>query len=100
MIKRLVVLGRLDLTPVPPVVVRESGGGESRAKRARTPAGSLRAISREAAQTAEQSAILKALEHTDWNRVLAAKLLNISYRSLLYKMKGTGLERKRKGSRR
>jgi two-component system response regulator AtoC len=95
-IKRMVVLGRLDLMWIPPVVIRESGGGESRAKRARTPAGSLRAISREAAQTAEKSAILKALKQTDWNRLLAAKLLNISYRSLLYKIKEAGLDRKGK----
>src|SRR5262249_27087674 len=48
-IQRMVVLGRLDLTRVP--LAKESSD-ESRAKRVRRPAGSLRAISREAAQTA------------------------------------------------
>jgi DNA-binding NtrC family response regulator len=39
---------------------------------------------------------VKALEHTHWNRFRAAKLLNISYRSLLYKIKEAGLDGKRK----
>jgi two-component system response regulator AtoC len=96
MIKRMVVLRHPDLTPASPVAARpREKGDESPVKRARTAAGALRSISREAAQAAEQSAILKALEHTHWNRVLAAKLLNISYRSLLYKIKGAGLGGKR-----
>jgi len=33
----------------------------------------------------------KILEQTRWNRVRAAKLLNISYRALLYKIKKAGL---------
>ncbi len=39
--------------------------------------------------------ILKALEETHWNRRRAAKLLNISYRSILYKIKDAGLNGKR-----
>ena len=96
MIKRMVVLRQPDLTGILPVAAIAGGDDESRAKRTRTAAGSLRAISRGAAQAAEQSAILKALEQTHWNRLLAAKLLNISYRSLLYKIKGAGLDGKRK----
>ena len=53
---------------------------------------SLRAISREAAQIAEHVAIRKALEATRWNRLRAAKLLNVSYRSLLSKIKAAGLD--------
>jgi len=94
MIQSIVTLGRLDLTRVPPPGVRESGRDASRAKRVRNPAGSLRAISREAALAAEKRAILKALNQTHWNRLLAAKLLNISYRSLLYKIKEGGLDGK------
>jgi DNA-binding NtrC family response regulator len=53
----------------------------------------LKEIARKAAQRAERDEILKMLEQTRWNRVRAAKLLNISYRALLYKMKDAGLER-------
>ena len=36
---------------------------------------------------AEAEAILQALNRTNWNRKEAAKLLNVSYKSLLYRMK-------------
>jgi len=55
----------------------------------------LKSLSRKAAQAAERDAILKALDETAWNRVRAAKLLNISYRSLLYKIKDGGLNHPR-----
>jgi two-component system, NtrC family, response regulator AtoC len=96
MIKRMIVLRDPDLTRVPLVGEAASGGDQRPTKRATTATGSLRAISRKAAQAAERSAILKALEETHWNRLRAAKLLNISYRSLLYKIKEAGLDGKRK----
>jgi two-component system, NtrC family, response regulator AtoC len=98
MIKRMVVLNDLDLTRVPVVGVTASDNDQRPARRTVIAAGSLRAISRKAAQAAEQSAILKALEETQWNRLRAAKLLNISYRSLLYKIKEAGLDGKRKAA--
>jgi len=52
----------------------------------------LKRIAREAAQAAERHTILLVLERTAWNRVRAAKLLEISYRALLYKIKGLGLD--------
>jgi two-component system response regulator AtoC len=52
----------------------------------------LKEISREAALAAEREAISQVLGHTRWNRLRAAKLLNISYRALLYKIKQVGLE--------
>ncbi len=52
---------------------------------------SLKEIGRRAAQNAERAAILQMLEQTRWNRLRAAKLLNISYRALLYKMKESGI---------
>ena len=48
---------------------------------------SLKEVNREAARKAETEAILKALEQTNWNRKRAAQLLNISYKSLLVKIK-------------
>lgn len=53
---------------------------------------SLKDIAREAARAAERVAIAKALEDTGWNRVRAARLLKISYRALLYKIKEAGLK--------
>ena len=52
---------------------------------------SLKEIARAAARAAEREAIARVLEETRWNRVRAAKLLGISYRALLYKIKDVGL---------
>jgi two-component system, NtrC family, response regulator AtoC len=41
---------------------------------------------------AEIDAILAALNSTRWNRKLAARILKIDYKSLLYKMKKLGLD--------
>ena len=42
---------------------------------------------------AEIKAIGKTLERTRWNRKEAARLLNISYKALLYKIRQYGLEK-------
>jgi len=46
----------------------------------------LKEISREAAREAERAVLLAALERSGWNRLHAARLLGVSYRSLLYKL--------------
>ena len=48
---------------------------------------SLKATARAASRRAERDLILKALEQTHWNRKRAARELQISYKSLLYKIK-------------
>lgn len=48
---------------------------------------SLKDISREWVEKFESMLILRTLQQCRWNRVNAAKILQISYRSLLYKMK-------------
>ena len=53
---------------------------------------SLKEISRRAAIQAEREVIQKTLEQTHWNRKMAAKLLAISYKALLYKIKECGLD--------
>jgi len=53
---------------------------------------SLRAASRAASREAEKELILKALDRTRWNRKRAAQELQISYKSLLYKLKQIGAE--------
>ena len=66
---------------------------------------SLKTQVKGASQRLEAEIILRALEHHRWNRRRAAQTLQISYRSLLYKMKNCNLriqtqaapERKRNG---
>lgn len=53
----------------------------------------LKEVSRRAETRAEREAILKVLGQTNWNRKRAAKLLNISYKAILYKIKQYGLSR-------
>ena len=53
---------------------------------------SLKAAARAASREAERELILKALARTRWNRKRAAQELQISYKSLLYKLKQIGLE--------
>jgi two-component system response regulator AtoC len=99
MIKRMIVLGDplLRRSPLPgPAPTAEENGART-VKAATT---SLKDIARRAAQTAEKEAILQALEQTQWNRVRAAKLLDISYRALLYKIKDSGLDRERRSANR
>lgn len=55
------------------------------------PTCSLKAASRAASREAERELILKALSRTRWNRKRAAQELQISYKSLLYKLKQIGL---------
>ena len=94
-IKRMIVLGDLRLGAPP----RQTANAEYKAASASKPApGSLRDISRKAALAAERNAILKALDETRWNRVRAAKRLDISYRSLLYKIKDADLDGTRRNS--
>lgn len=47
---------------------------------------SLKSLVRSVKEEAERSAIAGALEQTHWNRKAAARLLQISYRALLYKI--------------
>jgi two-component system, NtrC family, response regulator AtoC len=52
---------------------------------------SLRERVRQAAREIESGIIMQALEQHRWNRRRAAQTLNISYRSLMYKMKHCNL---------
>jgi two-component system, NtrC family, response regulator AtoC len=59
---------------------------------------SLKEISRQAVLEAEREVIARALEQCRWNRVKTAKMLKISYRALLYKIKDMGLRQDRAAS--
>jgi two-component system response regulator AtoC len=52
----------------------------------------LREVGRRAALQAEREAIERVLHHTNWNRKQAARLLGVSYKTLLQKIRGCGLE--------
>jgi transcriptional regulator with GAF, ATPase, and Fis domain len=96
MIKRLVVLGNEKVIRNELSQVFSPGWEPSEPKREETPRPkslSLKEISRRAAHEAEGKLIQATLEQTRWNRKKAAKLLGISYKALLYKIKACGLDR-------
>jgi len=87
--KRVVVLGDHELSVaglgVSAVEPRATQPIETRVH-------SLKAAARAASREAERDLILEALARTRWNRKRAAQELQISYKSLLYKLKQIGLE--------
>ena len=60
---------------------------------ARTDGRRLMDVAREASLNAERSIIADTLKQVHWNRRKAAQLLGVSYKTLLNKIKETGLER-------
>ena len=55
--------------------------------------GDLKKLVRNLKDEAEMGAIARALEQTNWSRKQAARLLNISYKALLYKIRQYGIDR-------
>ena len=98
MIKRTVVLDNEG--PILSELVRASGPGRGgQALKAlideiAESAGEipLREVGRRVAQEAERETIDRVLHHTNWNRKQAARLLGVSYKTLLQKIRGCGLE--------
>jgi DNA-binding NtrC family response regulator len=85
----------LHLHPQSPSVGKgENGNGNGHAKTSMHASSlhlseeqsSLKLLVRNAKGEAERGAIAHALEQTNWNRKAAARLLNVSYRALLYKI--------------
>jgi two-component system response regulator AtoC len=88
-VKKIVALGDEQLA------LSELDGAPRDTSAAKTPevrGRSLKAAARAASREAERDLILKALERTRWNRKRAAQELQISYKSLLYKLKQIGLQ--------
>jgi two-component system response regulator AtoC len=97
-IKRIVVLG--SARPVHVEIVSNLNGARTAAARpgvaleARPSPDapiSLKDIARQAARDAERVAIKEVLDRVHWNRAKAARLLQISYKALLYKIVQCGL---------
>jgi len=97
-VKRIVVLGSARS------VHQEVLASVNRAPRTSTPASlavaatlgtdqaiGLKDIARQAAREAERVAIKEVLDRVRWNRAKAARLLQISYKALLYKIVQCGL---------
>ena len=61
--------------------------------------GPLKEISRRAMSAASTAIILKVLQANNWNRRRTAEELNMSYRSLLYKLREVGLPQRRRSHR-
>jgi two-component system response regulator AtoC len=97
-VKRIVVLG--SARPVHVEIVSNLNGARTAAARpgvALEPRPSpdapisLKDIARQAARDAERVAIKEVLDRVHWNRAKAARLLQISYKALLYKIVQCGL---------
>jgi two-component system response regulator AtoC len=98
-VKRIVVLG--SARPVHVEILGNLNGAKPTAARSGlvaldtrpsldTPI-SLKDIARQAAREAERVAIKEVLDRVHWNRAKAARLLQISYKALLYKIVQCGL---------
>jgi two-component system response regulator AtoC len=95
LIKRIVVLGDPHLRKSTLPAATSHAAQDKIASAARVAPRCLKDISRSAAQVAEREAIRQVLEQTRWNRIQAAKLLGVSYRALLYKIKEAEFDRHR-----
>jgi two-component system, NtrC family, response regulator AtoC len=86
-VKKIVALGNEQLA----IAELSTGTPEVRQAAAVTARGhSLKVAARAASREAERELILEALTRTRWNRKRAAQELQISYKSLLYKLKQIG----------
>ena len=65
---------------------------DSAPKPQEAPPGGLKSLVRGLKDEAEAEAIARTLEQTNWNRKEAARILNISYKALLYKTRQYGIE--------
>ena len=84
-VKRIVALENEELGIVDLKISPMMSGIAQAARPA--PPRSLKAASRAASRQAERELILQTLEKTHWNRKRAAEALQISYKSLLFKLK-------------
>ncbi|KPJ53999.1 hypothetical protein AMJ39_02210 [candidate division TA06 bacterium DG_24] len=97
LMKKMIVFGTEEIIAesLMPEPFRHSGGSAEeephRPTRQQELSLSLKEVSRRAAVEAEIPLIREALRRTNWNRTRAARLLGISYRSLLDKIKEYGI---------
>lgn len=93
-VKRYLILGDESLVRSELEMKAEYKGGDGQPSKATSGAasGGLKSLVRGLKDEAEMEAISRALEETKWNRKQAARLLSISYKALLYKIRQYGIE--------
>jgi two-component system response regulator AtoC len=100
MLKRIVVLQSEDAiadeifgAPMPSAALEQRAPEPVESPEAESASGavSLRDIGRRAARDAEREALKRVLFQTNWNRKKAARILEVSYKTLLQKIKECGL---------
>ena len=89
-VKKIVALGDERLAVAELEAAPREAAAVAEAPEAR--GNSLKAAARAASREAEREMILKTLGRTRWNRKRAAEELQISYKSLLYKLKQIGAQ--------
>jgi two-component system response regulator AtoC len=103
LVKRLVILdderfifgefkGR-NISPASPALMPAAGDEPLEELDLESGTISLKEIARRASVDAERKMIAAVLEQTNWNRRKASKILDVSYKTLLYKIRECGLER-------
>jgi two-component system response regulator AtoC len=101
-VKRIVVLGSTAQVRQELGALARSAAPAAHSMKTSTPAPApsadgrvdLKAIARQAARDAERLVIAETLERVHWNRAKAARILQISYKALLYKIVDCGLATK------
>ena len=91
MVKRIILFGEEEVVKGP-LINLPNGGPASRQPIQANGLPEIknftfRRLGKEAAEIAEKEFMRKALQETHWNRKEAAKILQISYKALLYKIK-------------
>ncbi len=97
-IRRLVVLGDGEQA-IEALVTRGPNGqngpngpnGHGSAQQPTAVESGLREVGRRGAQEAERKALLEVLDYVSWNRTEAARILKVSYKTLLTKISQYGL---------
>jgi two-component system response regulator AtoC len=94
-VKRYLILGdeSLVLGDLEVKAAEVAGGAEASVRAAMREPGDLKSLVRGVKDEAEIEAITRALERTKWNRKEASRLLNISYKALLYKIRQYNIDR-------
>src|SRR4029453_10766256 len=92
-IRRLVVLGDGEQA-IEALVTRGRNGhnGHFPAPQPAVVEGGLKEIGRRGAREAERKALLEVLDRVSWNRAEAARILRVSYKTLLTKISECGLQ--------
>jgi DNA-binding NtrC family response regulator len=81
-----------EYRPANPALLEEEKEGEESTATSSAGTSDLKDLVRGLKGQVEREAIRSALQLTKWNRKQAARLLNISYKAVLYKIRHYGLE--------